>query len=89
MNYGTLVALLTRLLRKDAFIWTEEATKAFEYMRQAMVTLPVLALLDFSLPFMVETDASSYGVEAILSQKNRPVALFSQALSNRVNKTDL
>lgn len=83
MNYGTLVAPLTQLLKKDSFIWSEEATRAFEKLKQAMVTIPVLALPDFSAPFVIETDTSGTGLGAVLSQKQRPIAYFSQSLSIR------
>lgn len=78
-----MVAPLLTLLKKDAFTWTEEVTNTFEQLRQAMVTLPVLALSDFSLAFTVEMDASGYGIGAVLPQKGRPIAYFSQALSDR------
>ena len=46
-----------------------------------MVTLPVLALPDFQLPFKIETNASRFGLGAMLSQKKRPNAYFSKKLS--------
>lgn len=48
-----------------------------------MTSVPTLALLDFTKPFVVETNASSYGLGAVLSQENHPIAFFSQALGPR------
>lgn len=83
MNYGLIVAPLTQLLCKDAFQWTDDATLAFEKLKQVMVTMPMLALSDFSLPFVIETNASGIGVGVVLAHKQRPIAFFSQALSPR------
>lgn len=82
-HYGTLAAPLTQLLKKDAFVWTELATEAFERLKQAMVTLAVLTLPVFNIPFIVETDASGTGLEAVLSQNQKPIAFFSHTLSTR------
>ena len=41
-DYGTITAPLMRLLRKDAFSWSEEAAAAFEALKCALSTGPVL-----------------------------------------------
>ena len=82
-NYGNIAAPLTKLLQKNGFHWGEDATAAFDSLKQAMISVPVLALPDFSLPFIIETDASGTGLGAVLSQNHRPIAYFSQKLSPR------
>jgi hypothetical protein len=52
-----LVAPLTDLKKKGAFRWTEEAQKTFDHMKKVMSTCLVLALPDFTHPFMLECDA--------------------------------
>lgn len=51
-----------------------------------MSSTPVLALLDFSKPFEVETDARDMGIGAVLSQEGHPVAYYSKALGTNNQK---
>lgn len=53
-NYGILSKPLTNLLKKKQFVWSEAADKAFQELKQAMVSTPVLGLPNFDLPFVVE-----------------------------------
>ncbi|CAK9834497.1 Retrovirus-related Pol polyprotein from transposon 412 [Anthophora retusa] len=76
---------LTSLLRKEAkFEWNLPQEKAFETLRTALCTEPVLNYPDFSKPFHITTDASNYAVGAILSQgeigKDSPIAYASRLL---------
>ncbi len=64
--------------------WTEECEQGFQKLKQGLVTAPVLTYADFSLPFVLEIDASHSGLGAVLSQekdgKLRPVAYASRGL---------
>lgn len=55
-GYAAIVAPLTSLLCKNNFSWTPETQKVFEWLKVAMTNAPVLAIPNFSLPFILETD---------------------------------
>ena len=82
-NYGTVAAPLTQLLKIGGFKWTREVQEAFNRLKQAMMTLPVLALPNFNMPFEIETDASELGLGAVLIQNQRPIAYYSHTLAVR------
>jgi len=82
-HYGVISKPLTSLLRKDSFEWGEEAKTAFETLKEATIVAPVLALLDFTKTFVVETDASGGGFGAVLIQESHPIAYLSKALSSK------
>jgi hypothetical protein len=83
-HYGILARPLTQLLKKGTlFLWGPDQQQAFLLLKQAMVQAPVLAIPDFSLPFVLETDACNTGVGAVLMQQSHPVAYLSQALCAR------
>jgi hypothetical protein len=82
-DYGIIATPLTAMLRKEGFVWTEAATAAFDALKAAITTAPVLVLPDFTLPFVVECDASTYGFGVVLLQDNHLVAFFSQPVAPR------
>ena len=80
-GYGVICKPLTNLLKKNQFRWTTEATEAFQTLKKNMISLPVLALPNFSKKFIVKTDALGVGIGAVLLQGGHPLAFFSKALS--------
>ena len=66
--------------------WTTECEESFSSIKARLVNAPVLAYADFSLPFILEIDASHSGLGAVLSQeqegKVRPIAYASRALNH-------
>lgn len=64
--------------------WSERCQLSFDALKKKLTTAPVLAYADFSLPFILEVDASHSGLGAVLSQEQggrvRPVAFASRGL---------
>lgn len=83
-RYATIAAPLVKATTIEPFQWTPFTQTAFETLKQALTSAPVLALPDFRLPFTVETDASAIGMGAILSQQGHPIAFFSKPFSQKM-----
>jgi hypothetical protein len=80
-HYAIISKPLSSLLKKHSlFVWTSEHTTTFNTLKECLSSAPILALPDFSQQFCIETDASSFGVGAVLLQKGHPLAFLSRAL---------
>ncbi|KAL4583237.1 hypothetical protein LXL04_007805 [Taraxacum kok-saghyz] len=82
-GYGSIARPLTDITKKDVFLWNANTQTDFDALKDALVSAPVLALPDFHKPFVVECDASSRGIGAVLMQNKKSIAFFSKALSDR------
>nr|GEZ44303.1 Ty3/gypsy retrotransposon protein [Tanacetum cinerariifolium] len=77
------IACANSTTKKDNINWNEEATNPFNALKLAMSSIPVLALLNLSKEFVVDTDALGFGIGAVLMQEGRPIAYYSQTLGSR------
>lgn len=86
-DYATITFPLTELqTKKKPFKWTAEAQEAFEKLKDALSTAPVLIHPDYSKRFIVQCDASKVGIGAVLAQEDeygieRPIAYMSKKLN--------
>ncbi|KAA3467035.1 reverse transcriptase [Gossypium australe] len=78
--YGILARHLTNLLKKNACQWDNQATFAFQQLKDALCSAPLLTLLDFQLEFCVDTNTFGFGVGAALRQQGKPIALFNKGV---------
>jgi len=87
-DYSRVVSPLTGLTKKEngkyvPFVWDQEQKDAFELLKTAFTTAPVLRHFDYDREVVVETDASDYVTAGVLSQYDddkilHPVAFFSK-----------
>ncbi|XP_024014048.1 uncharacterized protein LOC112088123 [Eutrema salsugineum] len=69
-DFSKIARPLTALLCKDVkFEFTDECFAAFEQIKQALISAPIVQPPDWNLPFEVMCDASDFAVSAVLGQK--------------------
>ena len=86
-NYSDMTTCLSELTKKNVkFIWTEQRQLTFEKLKQCISSAPVLISPHMDKAFVVETDASGYGVGAALMQDIgnglQPVAFYSHTMDD-------
>ncbi|XP_035842090.1 uncharacterized protein LOC118488821 [Helianthus annuus] len=69
-DFSKITRPMTRLLEKDVpFVFDEECIKAFDFLKEKLVSATILVSPDWSLPFELMCDASDYAVGAVLGQR--------------------
>ncbi|KAK3548988.1 hypothetical protein QTP70_024801, partial [Hemibagrus guttatus] len=96
-NYSSVAGPLISLLRgkPKRLTWTDQARAVFQQLKDCFTSAPILRHLDPDLPFVVEVDASSSGLGAVLSQhhgepgKLHPCAFYSRKLTTAKANYDM
>ena len=65
------------------FEWTVEHQEAFDALKEALCTAPVLGYPDFTREFILETDASLKGLGTVLSQQQKDGSICVIAYASR------
>jgi hypothetical protein len=90
-RFAERAAPLNLLRRKDVqFCWGPDQQKAFDDLKLAITNPPVLRMADFSQRFILQSDASSRAVAAVLLQQfegeSQPIAFASRTLTQQERK---
>ncbi|KAL0171626.1 hypothetical protein M9458_031161, partial [Cirrhinus mrigala] len=96
-GFSILANPLTSMLkgRPKTLTWSPDADQAFEHLKTAFTSAPILCHPDPTKQFVVEVDASTTGVGAILSQQQgnppqlKPCAYFSRKLTPAERNYDI
>lgn len=68
-NFADIAQPLYNCTEKSrSFHWTAEAEQAFQNLKQLLTSAPILGYPDPDGYFILDTDASSYGIGTVLSQ---------------------
>jgi RNase H-like domain found in reverse transcriptase/Reverse transcriptase (RNA-dependent DNA polymerase) len=94
-NFSSIVCPLNELTHKDIkWDWTDKRQQAFDTLKQGVTTAPVLCQPDFTKPFVVDMDASTYALGTVLQQKDEeghlhPIAFMSCTFDSTQHNWDV
>ncbi|KHJ39933.1 hypothetical protein D918_10020 [Trichuris suis] len=90
-SFASIAAPLHKLMRKwSRWNWTTECEASSRALKAHLTSAPTLSFPDFSRPFILDTDASSTGLGAVLAQevvgKERVIAYASRSMTKAERK---
>src|SRR5580765_4154280 len=94
-KFSDITRPLHDLTRKDqVWSWGEKEQAAFDGLKRALLSAPILAFPDLNKPFQVEADSSNFATGAILSQRQddgrmHPIAYLSKSLTEVERNYDI
>lgn len=69
-DYAKIALPLNTLLKKNTpYNWGKDQENAFNILKQKLTTPPILGFPQYHLPYIIRTDASGFGLGAVLSQE--------------------
>ena len=85
-NFSQISRPLANLLAKEVpFQFDDECHKAFDTLKKALISAPIIQPLDWKLPLEIMCDASDYAVGAVLGQtkdkKHHAITYASKTLT--------
>lgn len=85
-RFSDVARPLSNLMKKNVqWEWTDTQQRAFDELKGALVSAPILRQADENLPYAIRTDASNYALGAVLLQgegpDERPVEYASRLLT--------
>jgi hypothetical protein len=86
-DFAKIVQPLTLLTCKDVpWQWNEQCQQAFDFLKNAFTTAPILQIPNNTMPYRLETNSSDFATGAVLEQKGEdnlwhPVAFYSKSLN--------
>ena len=94
-DFFKIACSLTVLTCKDTpWQWGEEQETAFQALKTAFTTAPILQIPSDTAPFCLETDSSDFATGAVLEQLGEdklwhPVAFYSKSLNEHEHNYEI
>lgn len=88
-KFSDVAKPLTALTQKDCpFTWTEECAAAFTTLKERLTTAPILSYPRIGVKFLLDTDASKFGIGAVLSQEKDDKEVVTAYASRTLNRAE-
>ena len=73
----------TALISKNVkYQWTDEHQKCFDEIKRVIEREVFMAYLNYNAPFEIHINASKLQIGAVISQKGKPIAFYSQNINS-------
>ena len=92
-NFSELAPPLTEHTKKGQrnqdFKWGESQENAFNQLRKALVSKPILKMVEISKPFTLQVDASDLGIGVIVLQEEKGKKVLDAYSSRKLKQSEI